>query len=175
MDWSPLNTISSSDNFFKFMTMSGIVILLIALFYPTHMQNQLELDILRFEQDSLLLDLEAELTLNEVNHLKDQIDSAKAKIVKLRENKTSENEIKNIKLNIQKIYDLLIPKKKIILTKSTIQSYNKKKIKLIQCQIDRYKNYKSWLTFISSAFILIGGFLWARSQNVTEKIKRKQL
>jgi hypothetical protein len=175
VDWTPLNTVSSSDNFFKFITLSGIVICLIALFYPTHMQNQLELDKLKFEQDSLLLNLEAQLTTKEIRHLSAEIDSSKSAIKKLRQQGNHEAEINSIKCNIEKKYELLSPKKKIILTKSTIQTYNRRKIELTQVQIDKYRNYKTWMLIVSFVFILGGGFFWAKSQFVSEKIKRKQL
>ena len=175
VDWTPLNTISSSDNFFKFITLSGIVICLIALFYPTHMQNQLELDKLKFEQDSLLLNLEAELVTKEIYHLSEEIDSSKSLIKRLRKQGNQDLTIENIKNKIEKKYDLLAPKKKIILTKSTIQSYNRKKIELIQTQIDKYKSYKKWLLIVSFIFTVGGGIFWARSQFVSEKIKRNQL
>lgn len=175
VDWTPLNTISSSDNFFKFITLSGIVICLIALFYPTHMQYQLELDKLKFEQDSLLLNLEAELVTKEIYHLDEEIDNSKSSIKELRKLGNHDLEIENIKNNIEKKYDLLAPKKKIILTQSTIQSYNKKKIELIQTQIDNYKSYKKWLIIVSFIFIVCGGLFWAKSQFVSEKIKLNQL
>ncbi len=175
VDWTPLNAISSSDNFFKFITLSGIVICLIALFYPTHMQNQLELDNLKFEQDSLLLNLEAELTTKEVHYLIAEIGSDKSTITKLRKLGNKKVEIDRIKNKVEKKYELLKPKKKIILTKSTIQSYNRKKIKLIQIQINKYRIYKNWMLFISFLFIVFGGAAWWRSQLVSERIKRKQL
>ncbi|MGQ7869740.1 hypothetical protein [Sunxiuqinia sp. sy24] len=175
MDLTPLNTISSSDNFFKFITLSGIIICLIALFYPTHMQNQLELDKLKFEQDSLLLNLEAKLTTKEIYHLSADIDSSKLEFKSLRKKGNHEADIINIKNKIEKKYELLSPKKKIILTKSTIQSYNRKKIQLIQSQINKYRSYKTWMLIISFIFIIGGGLFWAKSQFVSEKIKKKQL
>lgn len=174
LNWTPFSSITSSDNIFKFITLSGIVIFLIALFYPTHMQNQLDLDKLKLEQDKLLLNLEVGIIINEVNQLDSLIKKNKSIIIELRKQEGNKDKIDSIKKTINNKYALLKPKEQLILSKTIIQNCERKKIELMQSQIDTYKLYKTLMLIISVQFMGIGGIFWTRSQFLSEKLKKIQ-
>jgi len=183
MDFSGL--FSNIDNLFKFLFLGGIVLITLSIVYPLQKKQEIEIEIINFNKDAELLNLEINELNKKVNEFKEDsksyitlLDSLKTEKNKSHATEKSDNislRIENIKSDYNKEFSDIEKKKLEIDIKNVITDYNQSKIETLKQHSSSYKSYSIWLLVVGILFVLTGLVGWIYSTINTEALKKQQI
>lgn len=175
------------DNLFKFLSLSGLLIVLFALLYPVEMRRQMDFDVIEIEKKQMALEKDLDFIKTKLETLKqdsaDVIQQAQkcGEKKKLEESKgklnteyykaEEERLVKQIKAGVNEIKEFCHKQS----IKESDLFYLKKKVSVAHDYISKYKVY-FWISIIIGGFLSIYGFFkWHRNQSMADEMQKTQL
>lgn len=175
---------SNIDNLFKFLFIAGIFLIMTSILYPLQRKQEIEIEILYFNKQAELLNLEIKELKKKVCSLSDDseicihaLDSLKrAKNLNIiQTQKEIDLKIKELKAAYNKKYDDVEKDKLRIDIKSIITEYNQSKIEVYNNHLEAYDCYFKLFLVFGIVFTVIGILGWFKSTHISEIIKLEQL
>lgn len=182
MDYSSL--FPSTDNLFKFIFLTGIIMVFTAMIYPLQKQQEIEVEILSYNQkveslnseiddltiDCKLLDSIVKKRIIELTVLSNRKKNSKS----ASERASISNQMQIIKNNVNTSHTVLKGKEKSSELKSLSSKYEKRKIELLQKYANKYEGYTCFFLWVGIPLACAGLVSWICSTWVIEKIKWKE-
>jgi len=182
MDFSGL--LSSSDNLFKYLFGFGIFLIMISVFYPLPKEQELDLEINKYNTEVALLNKEInslESNLKKLNEKSNIVFLELDSLAHSRNNSSSykkkvilDNEIETLRLSMREAKDTSAAQLVSVERSVIRKEYERSKINILSRYAHRYKVLFYCLFWAGILFAIIGVIFWTRSTILTEKIKKKE-
>lgn len=163
----------NTENFYKFLTTLGVVMLIFSIMYPMEKKNEIELKSNDFKKELALNKLETQILNDSVNILTKLIENAHSELKLMKEtNNVDSIKVKNQRKNIKSIYSN-IKNKRIFIEKSDCTLiYKNEEIKLLEKQINDFKWISDILLWNGAIFIIIGLYNWWKQEKNDDGITK---
>jgi hypothetical protein len=145
-----LESIISTENFFKFLTLSGLLLASFAILYPTNENKKLEIQLNEYVRDSTILN-------NKMCQLKKEVTN-----------------LKNGKINYQSTIDSVKTKYNELGTELAMFNEKKRNIDTVNHYISVYNRFKWFAFIIGLASFIVGIIFWIKLQKLETEIKQYQ-
>lgn len=153
-----MEQIASTENFFKFLFLSGLTLLVFGFVYPIERSQELELRKTDYAA-------EVELVNYQIEKLRERLDSLKYYENSYMKSKADSLydplKLKEIGDKFDKNYSLLYSRNEVIDIKTIEVNAQKAKILVLQNHIDEFNDWQYWLVRIGGLAAVIGGLVWA--------------
>lgn len=169
------NLLSGSDNFFKYMTIGGFIMIIIGLVYPLQKQQELELEVATYNKDVELFNIELKDIYSDMKKLKSKSSTYIYRIDNLKKTGSPKANIEKIKTAFNKSNRVISSKYNEIKIKNEIIKYNKNRITILERHLNTYRNYSVSFLLIGTFLSFIFGIRWLRSTILDENLKKKEL
>lgn len=177
--------ISSSDNVFKFTFITGLVIILLTLFYPLEKSYEIQLLVLENDEIVLIENIETKELDTEIANMQSTTDSLESlaerlTVLRLKTNNPTKNDsitnlIKSIKKEYYQYNTPLIKKIKEYTIRDIKHKSRKRKIKIMEDQISFFKQYSIVLLIFGLFLVILGYYNWFKSGRKDLKLKSLQI
>lgn len=179
------------DNLFKFLGLSGLIIVAFSFLYPNEMQKEIDFNLIDFKKQQSILNKEVENLKLKLKYLKEDTLLAKNKVRLLARQKDSvlsigksNNTLFLEKLHIQKEEIKTKLGERIDALEEIVFQLSLKDIEIesLKCKIDKAQVYINnytryfWIFILFGSFLTIYGFFrWHSNQADTDEMQKVQL
>jgi hypothetical protein len=144
--------LSGSENLYKYLVSTGMLLIVLTVFYPLKEKQEIEIETIKLEKDVLKLNFEIKDNFKKVNYIKN---------IKKKNN--------TLKLNGIYVNKLDIINKQNHLNQFELEKKNDE-IKKRKSHIKLY-NYLFWVFFPIGVFLALYGFIkWFKSKKIDDEI-----
>lgn len=174
------NLFSGSDNFFKYLSIGGFIMILVSMFYPLQKKQELEIEIITYNKEVNFLNTDINnLKIKAENLSKSnffvEIDSLNNLLKYNEKDIHLKNQIINLKKEYNTQYDSILNIRSKIETKIVVLDYSKSKVSVMQNHLNVFYIYSVCFLIVGIIFLILGSIFWCKSTNLNEKIKKKEL
>jgi hypothetical protein len=155
-----LNSLSNSDNLFKFLFLGGIMMVLVAMVYPLQKKQEIEIEIVAFNKEVHLLNLEIEELSTKVNAANAKSNKTYTTLDSLSNIKGTSKEIERIKKEFNLEYNKIEIKKREQEIKLVVLDFNKRKIEVLKKHAVTYNSYSNKLLTWGIIILILGFIGW---------------
>ena len=170
-----LSSLSNSDNLFKFLFLGGIMMILISMIYPLQKKQEIDIEVLAYNKEVCLLNLEIDELQNTVNKASKEAKKTLRKLDSLKNIKDSKTQICKIQKKTNTEFAIIAKQKRNQDIKLIVLQFNKNKIEVLKQHSDTYNSYSNKLLFWGIIIANLGFLGWVYSTIQTEILKRKEI
>ncbi len=152
----------NTDNFYKFLFLSGLILVIFSLMYPLEKKHQLDLEINTYNKQVEILNDEIVNLSKQVDHLSAFTKETKDNLEKVVKNSKSgtHEKILLIQEKYNSTFNDVKAKELEVRTKNIIMKYEKQRILILQSQADYFSNFQIAFFILGPIFLLIGLVGW---------------
>jgi len=169
--------VPSTDNLYKFLFVIGTFMVVFSYIYPLEKQQELELELLLYNQQVEILNNEIADLKNDVENLKkiSSLTLKKLEETKKNEKNNAEKVINELQEDFNKAFNEVKRKGVEINTKDIILDYEKSRIELLKKHISSFSFIKWFFFIFGSIFLVFGLYKWFIITRVAEKLNKQKL